>query len=295
MKKVALGLALSFLALTMQAQNVNGRVKSASDGSPIIGASILERGTNNGAITDLDGNFSIQLTALPATLEISYIGFTTQAVVVETAQQGLEITLEEGAVLDEVVVTALGMTREKKALAYSIQQIKGEMVQEVRTTNLGNALTGKIAGVNVAPPSTGAAGSSRVIIRGGSSLGGNDQPLYVVNGVPIETNNYGQAGLWGGNDGGDGLAAINPDDIENISVLKGNTAAASDGARAANGVILITTKSGAARKGIGVQFNSNLTMDRVIDMTDFQTEYGQGVQGKKFASQDEALSNGSNA
>ncbi|MBK8656693.1 MAG: SusC/RagA family TonB-linked outer membrane protein [Haliscomenobacter sp.] len=295
MKKVALGLALSFLALTMQAQNVNGRVKSASDGSPIIGASILERGTNNGAITDLDGNFSIQLTALPATLEISYIGFTTQAVVVETAQQGLEITLEEGAVLDEVVVTALGMTREKKALAYSIQQIKGEMVQEVRTTNLGNALTGKIAGVNVAPPSTGAAGSSRVIIRGGSSLGGNDQPLYVVNGVPIETNNYGQAGLWGGNDGGDGLAAINPDDIENISVLKGNTAAALYGARAANGVILITTKSGAARKGIGVQFNSNLTMDRVIDMTDFQTEYGQGVQGKKFASQDEALSNGSNA
>lgn len=295
MKRVALGLALSFLALTMQAQNVTGRVKSASDGSPIIGASILERGTNNGAITDLDGNFSIQLTALPATLEVSYIGFTTQAVVVETAQQGLEITLEEGAVLEEVVVTALGMTREKKALAYSIQQIKGELVQEVRTTNLGNALTGKIAGVNVAPPATGAAGSTRVIIRGGSSLGGNDQPLYVVNGVPIETNNYGQAGLWGGNDGGDGLAALNPDDIENISVLKGNTAAALYGARAANGVILITTKSGTSRKGIGVQFNSNLTMDRAIDMTDFQTEYGQGLQGKKFASQDDALNNGSNA
>ncbi len=295
LKQIALGLALSFLALTMQAQNVSGRVKSASDGSPVIGASILERGTNNGTITDLDGNFSIQLTALPATLEISYIGFTTQTVVVETAQQGLEITMDEGAVLDEVVVTALGMTREKKALAYSIQQIKGEMVQEVRTTNVGNALTGKIAGVNVAPPASGAAGSSRVIIRGGSSLGGNDQPLYVVNGVPIENSNYGQAGLWGGNDSGDGLAAINPDDIENISVLKGNTAAALYGARAANGVILITTKSGTSRKGIGVQFNSNLTTDRAIDLTDFQTEYGQGVQGKKFASQDEALANGSNA
>ena len=99
-----------------------------------------------------------------------------------------------------MVVTALGMSREKKSLSYSIQQIKGEMVQEVRTANVGNALTGKIAGVNVSPPASGAAGSTRVVIRGGSSLGGNDQPLYVVNGVPIETSNFGQAGMWGGND-----------------------------------------------------------------------------------------------
>lgn len=292
-RKAALGFALLCFAAAVHAQTVSGKVTSASDGSPIIGASILESGTTNGTITDLDGNFSIQLNALPAKLEVSYIGFTTQVITVTTAQQNLQIALAEGAVLDEVVVTALGMTRDKKALAYSIQQIKGELVQEVRTANLGNALTGKIAGVNVAPPASGAAGSTRVIIRGGSSLSGADQPLYVVNGVPIETSNFGQAGLWGGNDGGDGLAALNPDDIENISVLKGNTAAALYGARAANGVILITTKSGAARKGIGVQFNSNLTMDRAIDMTDFQTEYGQGVQGKKFAAQDEALSNGS--
>ena len=293
MKGLALIFALCSFAGSLSAQTVSGKVTSASDGSPIIGASILEKGTTNGTITDLDGNFSLQLTAVPATLEVSYIGYTSQSVAVSSAQQNLQISLAEGAVLEEVVVTALGMSREKKALAYSIQQIKGEMVQEVRTANVGNALTGKIAGVNVAPPASGAAGSTRVIIRGGSSLGGNDQPLYVVNGVPIETSNYGQAGLWGGNDGGDGLSAINPDDIENISVLKGNTAAALYGARAANGVIIITTKSGAARKGIGVQFNSNLTMDRAIDMTDFQTQYGQGVQGKKFASQDEALSNSS--
>jgi len=293
MKGLALIFALCSFAGSLSAQTVSGKVTSASDGSPIIGASILEKGTTNGTITDLDGNFSLQLTAVPATLEVSYIGYTSQSVAVSSAQQNLQISLAEGAVLEEVVVTALGMSREKKALAYSIQQIKGEMVQEVRTANVGNALTGKIAGVNVSPPASGAAGSTRVIIRGGSSLGGNDQPLYVVNGVPIETSNYGQAGLWGGNDGGDGLAAINPDDIENISVLKGNTAAALYGARAANGVIIITTKSGTARKGIGVQFNSNLTMDRAIDMTDFQTQYGQGVQGKKFASQDEALSNSS--
>jgi len=288
-------LVFAFLAMTgtLVAQSVSGTVTSSSDGSPVIGASILEKGTTNGTITDLDGRFSIQVKSLPATLEVSYIGFATQTVEVTSAGQALEISLDEGAALDEVVVTALGMSREKKSLSYAVQQIKGEMVQEVRTANLGNALTGKIAGVNVSPPASGAAGSTRVIIRGGSSLGGNDQPLYIVNGVPIETNNFGQAGLWGGNDGGDGLAALNPDDIENISVLKGNTAAALYGARAANGVVIITTKSGTARKGMGIQFNSNLTIDQAIDMTDFQTQYGQGVQGKKFASQDEALSNSS--
>ena len=119
---------------------------------------------------------------------------------VTAATSDLTISLQEGVLTDEVVVTALGMTREKKALPYSVQQIDGQKFQEVRTANVGNALTGKIAGVNVAAPASGAAGSTRVVIRGGSSLGGNDQPLYVVNGVPIETGNYGQAGLWGGND-----------------------------------------------------------------------------------------------
>ena len=286
-------IALCSMVGTLNAQTVSGTVTSTTDGSAVIGASVLEKGTSNGTITDLDGKFSIQVKAFPATLEISYIGFASQSIEVTSATQTLQISLEEGEALSEVVVTALGMSREKKSLSYSIQQIKGEMVQEVRTANVGNALTGKIAGVNVSPPASGAAGSTRVIIRGGSSLGGNDQPLYVVNGVPIETSNFGQAGLWGGNDGGDGLSALNPDDIENISVLKGNTAAALYGARAANGVIIITTKSGISRKGIGVQFNSNLTVDQAIDMTNFQTEYGQGVQGKKFVSQDEALANSS--
>jgi len=293
LKGFSIIIALCSMVGNLNAQTVSGTVTSTTDGSAVIGASVLEKGTTNGTITDLDGKFSIQIKTFPATLEISYIGFATQSVQVTAATQSLQISLEEGEALSEVVVTALGMSREKKSLSYSIQQIKGEMVQEVRTANVGNALTGKIAGVNVSPPASGAAGSTRVIIRGGSSLGGNDQPLYVVNGVPIETSNFGQAGLWGGNDGGDGLSALNPDDIENISVLKGNTAAALYGARAANGVIIITTKSGIARKGIGVQFNSNLTMDRAIDMTDFQTQYGQGVQGKKFVSQDEALANSS--
>ena len=162
-------IALCSMVGTLNAQTVSGTVTSTSDGSAVIGASILEKGTSNGTITDLDGKFSIQVKAFPATLEISYIGFASQSIEVTSATQTLQISLEEGEALSEVVVTALGMSREKKSLSYSIQQIKGEMVQEVRTANVGNALTGKIAGVNVSPPASGAAGSTRVIIRGGSS------------------------------------------------------------------------------------------------------------------------------
>jgi len=290
--RAAFSVSLLLCTFGLMAQNVSGTVTSSQDGSPIIGASIIEKGTNNGTISDFDGNFSLKLSQSSAILEISYIGFTGAEVSVNAGQTNITVSLAEGTIIDEVVVTALGMTREKRALAYSVQQIDGSAVQEVRTANIGNALTGKIAGVNVSTPASGAAGSSRVVIRGGSSLGGNDQPLYVVNGVPIETSNFGQAGLWGGNDGGDGLTAINPDDIESMSVLKGATASALYGARAANGVILITTKSGSKRKGLGIQYNSNLTLDRAVDRTNFQREYGQGNEGRRFQSGDDALMNG---
>jgi TonB-linked SusC/RagA family outer membrane protein len=280
---------LVLLCASVYAQSISGVIKSSKDEDVLLGATVSEKGTTNGVVTDLDGNFTIRVSKMPATLVVAYVGYNSKEIEVTQATSNLTIMLDEGIITDEVVVTALGMAREKRALAYSVQQIDGSKVQEVRTANVGNALTGKIAGVNVAAPATGAAGSTRVIIRGGSSLGGNDQPLYVVNGVPIETSNFGQAGLWGGNDSGDGLTGINPDDIENISVLKGATASALYGARAANGVILVTTKTGKARKGIGIQFNSNITTDRAIDQTNFQTEYGQGIEGRKFSSQDEAL------
>lgn len=286
-------LMMMMATLSINAQMVSGTITSEKDGSPLIGASVLEKGTENGTITDVDGNFSLKLTKTPAVLEVSYIGFTSQDINVTGTESGMTIALTEGTALDEVVVTAFGMNRAKKALPFSVTQLGGEKFQEVRTANVGNALTGKIAGVSVAPPASGAAGSTRVVIRGGSNLGGNDQPLYVINGVPMESGNFGQAGLWGGNDGGDGLASINPDDIENISVLKGNTAAALYGAKAANGVILITTKTGKARKGMGIQFNSNITTDKAIDRTDFQNQYGQGLDGKKPTSQMDALDNSS--
>ncbi len=291
--RIYVSMALVLLYVGVSAQTISGTVKSSKDGEVVLGATILEKGTTNGVVSDLDGNFSLKVTKLPTTLVFTYVGYNSTEILVQEATNNLIVEMAEGVITDEVVVTALGMAREKRALAYSVQQISGSAVQEVRTANVGNALTGKIAGVNVAAPATGAGGSTRVVIRGGSSLGGNDQPLYVVNGVPIETSNFGQAGMWGGNDSGDGLTGINPDDIENISVLKGATASALYGARAANGVVLVTTKSGTVRKGIGIQFNSNMTMDRAIDQTDFQTVYGQGIEGRKFASQDEALNSSS--
>lgn len=265
---------------------VKGKV-TEEDGSLLYGVNVTVKGTNKGTVTNDKGEYGISVPR-GTTLVFSYIGFVTKEVVVNSSSMDVKLQASEN-VMNEVVVTAFGMSREKKALPYSVSQVDGKKFQEVRTANLGNALSGKVAGVVVSPPATGAGGSSRVIIRGGSSLGGNDQPLYVVNGVPVESGNFGQAGMWGGNDQGDGLAMMNPDDIENISVLKGNTAAALYGARAANGVIMITTKSGKARKGIGVSYNSNFTTDRAYDLTDFQYAYGPGVNGSKFTNQNEAL------
>lgn len=280
-------LGLLFCGGVLSAQKtVSGSVKD-SDGMALPGATIVVAESNLGTTTDFDGNYSISVSD-GQTLTISYIGFVSQTVTVASNTNYNFVLEEDNLALDEVVVTSLGISREKKTLSYSVTQIGGDQFVEARTTNLGNALSGKVAGVNIQSPTTGAAGSTRVTIRGGSSLGGNDQPLYVVNGIPIESANFGQAGMWGGNDAGDGLTALNPDDIESISVLKGNTASALYGSRAANGVILITTKSGTSRKGLGVSLNSNFTVDQVIDRTNFQRVYGAGIDGKKFTNQNDA-------
>jgi TonB-linked SusC/RagA family outer membrane protein len=178
--------------------------------------------------------------------------------------------------LEEVVVTSLGISRSTKALGYSITEVDGDEFTQAREKNLANQLQGRIAGVNVSSVSGGPASSTRVIIRGNKSLQGNNQPLYVVDGIPMDNTQFGQAGMWGGDDEGDGMSSINPDDIESIEVLKGANAAALYGARAANGVINITTKKGTARKGIGVEFMSNYVFDVVYDQRDFQQTHGQG-------------------
>lgn len=289
---LALILMFSFEAFS-QNRVVTGTVTSSSDGLPLPGVTVLDKTTQTGTTTDVDGKYSISANT-NSVLVFSFIGFEAQEFVVGN-QSVIDVTMgEDVSDLSEVVVTAFGMERDKKALGYSVTQVGGDKFTESRAINFGNALSGKVAGVNVTPPATGAAGSTRVVIRGGSSLTGNDQPLYVVNGIPIESGNLGNAGMWGGNDSGDGLSSINPDDIENISVLKGNAAAALYGARAANGVILITTKGGAQRQGIGVSVNSNITFDRVWDQTDFQRQYGPGIDGRRPTTQDEALNTGNN-
>lgn len=296
MKKTLLAITcLIALVFTVRAQTaVSGRV-TGNDGEALPGVTVLEKGTSNGAVTDVDGNYRITVSSSNATLVLSYLGFRTSEVQIGS-RSVVDVSLEyDVEALDEVVVTAFGVEQDKKALGYSVTELEGDQFTQSRAINLGAALTGKVAGVNVSTPASGAAGSSRVVIRGGSSLSGNDQPLYVVNGMPIDNTNLGAAGMWGGNDGGDGLSSINPDDIENISVLKGNTAAALYGARAANGVILITTKSGRSQQGIGISYNSNFTVDRVNDLTEWQNQYGHGQNGQKPTNQQSALENGQNS
>ncbi|MCK5331391.1 MAG: TonB-dependent receptor plug domain-containing protein, partial [Candidatus Marinimicrobia bacterium] len=215
------------------------------------------------------------------TLQFSFIGYATQAVAVGNSTV-IDVILTPSAIqMDEVVVTSLGIAREKKALGYAVTEVGGEEFTEARELNIANALTGKVAGVNVSNMATGPAGSSRIIIRGNSSINANNQPLYVVDGIPMDNNNYGQAGMWGGTDEGDGTTSINPDDIESMTVLKGGSAAALYGSRATNGVILITTKKGTRKQGIGVEFNTNYVFEAIYDLTDYQTVYGHGDLGVK--------------
>ena len=288
--------ALFGMCLYSLAQNrqVTGTITTKNNES-LISATVKLKGAKTTTTTNADGVFSMSVPAGNVTLVVTSVGFVEQEIAVGAAENNIKITMAETqGNLSEVVVTAFGVRRDKKILTSSVTQIDGSAFTESRTANIGNALAGKVAGVNISQPGTGAAGSTRISIRGGSSLNGADQPLYVINGVPMESGNQGSAGLWGGNDAGDGLSAINPDDIESISVLKGNTASALYGSKAGNGVILITTKSGKNRKGMGVSFNSNITTDNVVDRRDFQTEYGPGTDGLKPLNQNDALNTGSN-
>ena len=276
MIKKALLIAFALLSLHSIAQRaVSGKVTNGEDNEPLVGVTVLVVGTTNGTITDFDGMYTLNNVPDGASIRYSYTGFQEQVVVVGN-QSTIDIAMSAGVALNEVVVTALGVSREKKALGYSVTEVDGGNFTQARENNIANALTGRVAGVNVSKVSSGPGGSSRVIIRGNKSLAGNNQPLYVIDGVPMDNSGFGQAGLWGGADEGDGMSSINPDDIETITVLKGANAAALYGARAANGVINIITKRGSNRKGIGVEFNSNYVFETLNDLSDLQQSYGSG-------------------
>ena len=266
---------------SVQAQSISGTV-SDENGVPLPGATVLVEGTQNGVSTDFDGNYSIDASS-GDTLVFSFVGYSSQSVVVGSSAT-VNVSLQPDNALSEVVVTALGVKRNVKAVGYSITQVGGEELSDNKTTNAINALQGKVAGVMVTGSAMGAKGSSRVVIRGTSSLTGNNQPLYVVDGITINNSNLGSAGVWGGADYGDGISSINPDEIESVSVLKGGAAAALYGSRASNGVIIINTKSGAGTEGIGVEFNSSTQFDMLnLSLRDTQTTYGQGRDASKVA------------
>jgi len=264
-----------------QQRTVTGTITGSEEGLALPGVNVIVQGTATGTISDVEGNYSVDVPGGEVTLQFSYIGYATQAVNVGTSTV-IDVIMEPSAIaMDEVVVTSLGIAREKKALGYSVSELEGGEFTEARENNIANSLTGKVAGVNVSNMATGPAGSSRIIIRGNSSINGNNQPLYVIDGIPMDNSNYGQAGMWGGSDEGDGTSSINPDDIETMTVLKGGAAAALYGSRASNGVILITTKKGSRKQGIGVEFNSNFVIESIYDLTDYQTVYGHGSLGVK--------------
>lgn len=268
-------------SLGSMAQSVTGTVTDASDKMTLPGVNVIVQGTTVGVTTDFDGYFEIELPEGSSILEFSFMGYVTQTVdVAGKSTADVELVVDSKA-LDEVVVTALGIKRDKKALGYALQEVDGKDMTEARETNIANSLTGKVAGVNINSSGTGTGGSTRIIIRGNSSLSANNQPLIVVDGIPMDNFTSNTDDRWGNQviDRGNGMADINPDDVETMSVLKGPAAAALYGSRAANGVILITTKSGKGTKGIGVTYNGNVTFETLLTSIDLQNKYGQGTGG----------------
>lgn len=277
-----LGIFIALIACcNLSAQKVSGVVTDIKDGFGLPGVSVLVPGTTIGTVTDMDGNYNLDVEGGKA-LQFSYIGYTTATIQIN-GKTKIDVQLgEDSQKIDEVVVTALGIKREKKALGYSMTELKGESLTQTRDANVANALAGKVAGLQVKQNGTGVGGSSRIVIRGNNSIAGNNQPLVVVDGVPIDNFSGGTDDYWGnGNiDKGSGMSDISPDDIESMSVLKGPAAAALYGSRAGNGVVMITTKKGNTNKGWGINVNTNFTAENPMQTPEFQNVYGQGAAGE---------------
>lgn len=259
-----------------QTVTVTGVVTSADDSEPVIGASVLVKGTNTGTITGIMGDFTIpNVPSSATTLIISYVGMVSQEVTIQPGT--LQVVLKSDAkTLDEVVVTAMGISREKKALGYALQEVKSDEITQAGQLNVANSLSGKVAGIQITSQGGQVGASQNIVIRGNSSFGDNS-PLIVVDGVPIQNDN----GTGSAVNLGSGLNDINPEDIASISVLKGGSAALY-GMRAGNGVILITTKSGKKDKGIQVSYDGSFTVDQIYNLPKLQNKYGQGYYGSEF-------------
>ena len=270
-------------AVAQQNVTVTGVVTNEAK-QPIVGATVIQEGTSRGATTDSKGRFTLNISDRNATLQVSFIGMATQSVPV-SGKTSLEIVLKEEAVsVGEVVVTALGIKREAKALGYAVSSVGKEDLTAGRESNIMQAMIGKVAGVDISTTTAGPTGSSRVLIRGNSQLSGSNLPLYVIDGMPVDNSQLqGADGKWGGSgfDFGDVMSSINPEDIENVTILKGPSASALYGSMASNGVVMITTKSGSARKeSLGIEVSSNISFTTLLSkFDDYQRVYGQGRNG----------------
>ena len=261
-------------ATAQSVKDIKGKVTD-ENGEPLIGVNISVDGSSTGTITDFDGNFSIKSPG-NARLKISYIGYATQLIAVSN-KDFYPITMKQDTeVLDEVVVTALGIKRAEKALSYNVQQIKSEDITGIKDANFINSLNGKIAGVSINKSGSGVGGATRVVMRGAKSIEGDNNALYVVDGIPLFNTNMGNtdSGIMGeGKAGTEGIADFNPEDIESISILSGPSAAALYGSSAANGVVLITTKKGQEGK-LQISFSSSSEFSKAYMVPEFQNTYG---------------------
>lgn len=272
-----LALAIGVIQGAAQVTTVRGIVTTEEDGEPVIGASVIVKGTSLGTVTDVNGRF--ELSGLPPSatrLLISYISLMAKEVAI--APQ-VSVTLKSDThLLDEVVVTALGISREKKALGYTAQEVKQDALVQGKDNNLLNSLSGKIAGVRITN-TQGDVGSSRIVIRGETSIAGENQPLFIVDGIPVDNSQLNARSS--GRDFKNAIADLNPEDIKTLTVLKGPNAAALYGARAAHGAIVITTKGGDKRqKGIGITLHSSTQVSFVATLPEFQNLFGQGAGGR---------------
>ena len=264
-----------WLQLSAQ-QTVTGKVADLETNDPLPGVNINVKGSAKGIASDFDGNYSLDNLSPGDTLVFSFVGFKTQEQAVGNRTQ-IDVFLEvESQVMDEVVVTALDIQRDKASLGYSVQAVAPQEFVVAQENNVMNSLTGKVSGLQITSANTGVDGSSRILLRGVNTIEGSNRPLVVIDGIPIISASGGASG-GGGIDRGDALSDINPDDVESITVLKGAGASAAYGSLGMHGVILVTTKSGIKKAGVGITFSSNFSVTEAFLTPEFQNEYGTGA------------------
>lgn len=281
--KFAWLLVMLVLTTSVAAQDrVTGTIFESDGKTPMIGATVMEKGTKNGTSTDIDGHFSLKVNGKNAVLVVNSVGYKTKTV--KPVNGKVTLTMEESSkMLEGVVVTALGITREQKSLGYAVSKVDNSELTKTSSGNWLNGLDGKVAGLSLTGANSGPTGSVRVVLRGDQSLNyGANEALFVIDGVPVTSGgtSSGSGSSYSNNDApvdfGNAASDLNPEDIENVSVLKGPAATALYGSRAANGAIIITTKNGRQRKGVGVSINSSIVWEKASYFPDFQKEYGPG-------------------